>query len=380
MDNIETGSNLEFVIAQYDIELSECQVSPLGNGLINSTYLVKHPKKNFVLQRINQAVFKQAKEVIVNAEYIDEFLVSAKKQDDYPLSSIGQLPTVNGEKCIDIGDELWRALYFIPNCYTVEEVDTVEQAAQAATAFARFTSALSAFSADKLSVIIPDFHNLQSRLEQLQEVVENDPCNRLTSCQKQVDLCLQQGDFIEEVAGLVEELPLHVTHNDTKINNLLFCKESKEPVAVIDLDTCMPGYLMHDFGDMVRTCCSNLPEDGKNIEDMEVSLDIFNALLQAYIEGFGDNITELEKKSLITGAQLLPFMIGVRFLTDYIDGDNYFNTQYDVHNLVRAKNQFQLYSLLNNQVDQLKECLDTHSAVGENSGQVEEKEGESLAV
>lgn len=373
MDNVEAGNNLEFVISQYDIELPECQVSSLGNGLINSTYLVKHPKKTFVLQRINQAVFKQAKEVIINAEYIDEFLVSAKKQGDYPLSSIGQLATVSGDKCIEIGDELWRALYFIPNCYTVEEVDTVEQAAQAATAFARFTSALSAFSADKLSVIIPDFHNLQSRLQQLHDVVESDPCNRLASCQKQVDLYLQQGDFIAEVAGLVKELPLHVTHNDTKINNLLFCKETKEPVAVIDLDTCMPGYLMHDFGDMVRTCCSNLPEDGKNIEDMVVSLDIFNALLQAYIEGFGDNITELEKKSLITGAQLLPFMIGVRFLTDYIDGDNYFNTQYDVHNLVRAKNQFQLYSLLNNKVDQLKEFLAISTVAGEGKSSEQER-------
>lgn len=310
-----------------------------------------------VLQQINQAVFKQAKQVISNADLIDEFLVSAKANNDYPLSSIAQLSTIDNNKFIEIGDELWRALYFIPNCYTVETVDTVEQASQAATAFAQFTSALSKFSAEKLAVIIPNFHNLQFRVEQLKAVIKRDPVARLSSCQAQVDFCLNQTDFINEVANMVAELPLHVTHNDTKINNLLFCKENKQPIAVIDLDTCMPGYLMHDFGDMVRTCCSNLPEDGKNIDDMVVRFDIFNALLQAYITGFGDNITELEKQSLVTGAQLLPLMIGIRFLTDYIDGDNYFHTQFDEHNLVRAKNQFQLYKLLHNQVDQLNQYL-----------------------
>lgn len=357
MDSAVKGRNLDFVISQYGIDPVDSQVSSLGNGLINSTYLVKHPDKTFVLQKINQTVFKQAKQVISNAEQIDGFLVSAKARNQYALSSIGQLSTVDDEKCIEIDDELWRALYFIPNCYTIEAVENIAQAEQAATAFARFTSALSGFSADKLSVIIPDFHNLQSRLQQLQEVVKRDPVGRLKSCQPQVDFCLGQKDFIDAVAAMVEKLPLHVTHNDTKINNLLFCNETKQPIAVIDLDTCMPGYLMHDFGDMVRTCCSNLPEDGKNIEQMEVRFDIFNALLQAYVKGFGENISRLEKQSLITGAQLLPFMIGIRFLTDYIDGDNYFQTQFEAHNLVRAKNQFQLYSLLHDQVDQLRECL-----------------------
>lgn len=357
MDNTLNIGDLEFVLERYGVDAPSSEISPLGNGLINSTYLVKHPSKTFVLQKINQGVFKQAKQVISNAEFIDEHLVSAKEKGEYPLSSIGQLATTEGQKFIEIGDQLWRALFFIPNCYTIEAVETAEQASLAATSFAQFTSALSTFSAEKLSEIIPDFHNLQSRLEKLEDVVARDPVGRLQSCQAQVDYCLAQTDFIDEVAGFVAELPLHVTHNDTKINNLLFCKESKLPIAVIDLDTCMPGYLMHDFGDMVRTCCSNLPEDGNNIEDMEVRLDIFEALIQAYIKGFGDNITELEKQSLVTGAQLLPFMIGIRFLTDYIDGDNYFHTQFAEHNLVRAKNQLQLYTLLQQQVGSLSQSM-----------------------
>ena len=364
MSSSVQGRTLEFVISQYGVDPACSQITSLGNGLINGTYLVKHPNKTFVLQKINQVVFKQAKQVISNAELIDEFLVSAKARKEYPLSSIGQLPTIENKKYIEVDNELWRALYFIPNCYTVEAVDTVEQASQAATAFAQFTSALSGFSASDLSVIIPNFHDLDFRLQQLQTAIKRNPRGRLNSCQLLVDGYLEQKGFIAEVADIVKKLPLHVTHNDTKINNLLFCKESGQPAAVIDLDTCMPGYLMHDFGDMVRTCCSNLPEDGKNIEDMEIRIDIFNALLQAYIEGFGGNITALEKQSLIVGAQLLPFMIGVRFLTDYIDGDNYFHTQYYEHNLVRAKNQFQLYSLLNNQLDQLNQCLSSVVSVG----------------
>ena len=357
MDSTAYGSALKHVISQYGVNPSESQVSQLGNGLINSTYLVKSPNKNFVLQKINQGVFKQAKQVIANAELIDQFLVSAKARNEYPLSSVGQLETINGEKSIEIGSELWRALYFIPNCYTIEAVDSLGQASQAATAFAQFTSALSAFPAEQLSVIIPNFHNLQYHLQQLQDAIQRDPVNRLSRCQTQVDYCLAQKNFTAQVAAVSFKLPLHVTHNDTKINNLLFCNQTKQAAAVIDLDTCMPGFLMNDFGDMVRTCCSNLPEDGKNIEDMEIRFDIFNALLQAYIKGFGSNITSLEKQSLVIGAQLLPFMIGVRFLTDYINGDNYFHTQYDEHNWVRAKNQFQLYSLLHAEVDQLNQYL-----------------------
>jgi thiamine kinase-like enzyme len=357
ISSTSTSKNIEFVITQFGINYAESTVSTLGNGLINCTYLVKSPTKTFVLQKINQGVFKQAKQVISNAELIDKCLATAIEQGEYPLSSINQLSTIDDKKFIEIGDELWRTLYFIPNCFTVETIENTEQASQAATAFAQFTSALSSISAEKLAIIIPDFHNLSFRLEQLQNVIKNDPVNRLQSSQEQVTYCLEQADFICEVADMVAQLPLHVTHNDTKINNLLFCKESKQPIAVIDLDTCMPGLLMHDFGDMVRTCCSTLPEDGSNIDEMEIRLDIFDALLQAYIAGFGDNISEIEKQSLITGARLLPFMIGVRFLTDYIDGDNYFSTQYDEHNLVRAKNQFQLFSLLNQQVDRLKMAI-----------------------
>ena len=174
-----------------------------------------------------------------------------------------------------------------------------------------------------------------------------------------VNFCFDQVNFIKKVAEFVAVLPVQVTHNDTKINNLLFNSESKKPIAVIDLDTCMPGFIMHDFGDMVRTCCSTLPEDGVELKDMQIRMDIFEALAASYIESFAGKITQLERESLIIGAQLLPFMIGIRFLTDYIDGDNYFHTNHATHNLERAKNQLHFFQLLHAAEDELTNLVNS---------------------
>jgi hypothetical protein len=214
-------------------------------------------------------------------------------------------------------------------------------------------SALSDFPATSLTETIPDFHNLNKRINDLRAVINADTKGRLSSCQFLVDFCFSAQKFIDEVAQLTLKLPIQVTHNDTKINNLLFCAKSKQPLAVIDLDTCMPGYLMHDFGDMVRTCCSNLPEDGTDLTNMKVRFDIYSALSRGYIEDFGDKMSELEQQCLVIGALLLPFMIGVRFLTDYLDGDNYFHVKHENHNLERAKNQLNLYRLLHEDSEKL---------------------------
>jgi Ser/Thr protein kinase RdoA (MazF antagonist) len=346
MSKVVDRQILNQVLPHFGCSLNNSTVSPLGNGLINQTYLVRNINAVFVLQCINKNVFKHPEQVIENAELINAHLLSKKDKGHYPLESISQLHNHEKSPMVIINGDYWRAIQYIPNCYTVESVTTTEQAQQVGTAFAQFTAALSDFPAATLAEIIPDFHNLNFRISELRAAIDNDPMNRLGLCQEIVDFCLAQHDFINHVTTITSQLPIHVTHNDTKINNLLFSSDTKNPIAVIDLDTCMPGYLMHDFGDMVRTCCSNLPEDGKNIEDMSVRMDIFAALIKAYIANFGNKMTPLEQKSLIIGAQLLPFMIGVRFLTDYLDGDNYFHVDHNTHNLERTKNQLQLYKLL----------------------------------
>jgi len=357
MSKVIDREGLNQVLSHFGCSLNNSTVSPLGNGLINQTYLVRNINAVFVLQCINKNVFKKPKQVIDNAELINKHLLAKKHLNNYSLESISQLLNNDESPMVIINGEYWRAIQYIPNCYTVESVTTAEQAQQVGTAFAQFTAALSDFPAATLAEIIPDFHNLNFRIRQLRAAINNDAVNRLDSCQSVVDFCLAQQNFINEVATITSQLPIHVTHNDTKINNLLFSSETKNPIAVIDLDTCMPGYLMHDFGDMVRTCCSNLPEDGKNIEDMSVRMEIFAALINSYIASFGNKMTSLEQESLIIGAQLLPFMIGVRFLTDYLDGDNYFHVDHHEHNLVRAKNQMRLYKLLSENKAELADAI-----------------------
>jgi Ser/Thr protein kinase RdoA (MazF antagonist) len=364
MTKVVDNETLNQVLMNYRCSIDNSTVSPLGNGLINNTYLVRNINANFVLQRINKHVFKKPKDVIDNAELVNKHLLAKKQNNLYSLSPIWQVSTVNEQQMvIDTDNEYWRAIQYIPNCFTVEEVETPEQAKQVGSAFAQFTASLSDFTATSLVETIPDFHNLSKRMKNLESVIKADSQGRLASCQALVDFCFSAQAFIDEVEELTQQLPIQVTHNDTKINNLLFCAKSNQPLAVIDLDTCMPGYLMHDFGDMVRTCCSNLPEDDTDLASMTVRFDIYTALSQGYIEAFDDKMSELEQQSLAIGAQLLPFMIGVRFLTDYLDGDNYFHVDHENHNLDRARNQLNLYRLLHKDREKLKEITAEFSLI-----------------
>ncbi len=347
MDNKAASLNtdIDSVLNNYDFDFSKVEVEILGNGHINNTYKLMTPDAEFVLQQINHDVFPKTVELSSNAQKINLHLLQQKNNGNYPLSVPQQLLTKTGETCIKIGANYWRLMEFISNSYTLEEVESPEQAALVATAFAQFSCALSDFYANDIAVIIEDFHDISFRMRQLSEAVANDNYGRLAACKDVVDFCFDQQVFIEHVINISKNLPLHVTHNDTKINNLLFTTGDK-PCAVIDLDTCMPGLLMHDFGDMVRTCCSNLAEDDTSSEKMVLKLDIFEALITNYQNTFADKITALEKESLIVGAKLLPFIIGTRFLTDHLNGDNYFHVSRKDHNLDRAKSQIQLYKLV----------------------------------
>jgi len=200
-----------------------------------------------------------------------------------------------------------------------------------------------------LNNVIPNFHDVTHRLENLHAAVALDKVGRAAAAQDLLAQLNNQQAFIASVLKTITTLPLRVTHNDTKINNLLFNGQNK-PLAVIDLDTCMAGYLLHDFGDMVRSCCNSLNEDDGNIEHMIFKVDIYQALYQGYLAGAQGQLSAPELASLSMGARLMPLLLTMRFLTDYLDGDNYFATEYDDHNLVRANNQFKLYQLTTKQL------------------------------
>lgn len=347
MKNIAAIENeIKLIISYFDFDFAKVKITPLGNGHINCTYKLTTPEYEFVLQRINHQVFTNPMKLCENAQQINQYLLEQRNADNYPLKVPQQLLSKDGNIIVKIGKDSWRLMEFIQESYTLEEATSSQQAAEIARAFAQFSCALTNFPTDNLHIIIEDFHDIGFRMQQLKEALDNDNANRLANCKDLVDFSFSLSDFVKQVTDISSHLPVYVTHNDTKINNLLFSTVNNSPCAVIDLDTCMPGLLMHDFGDMVRTCCSNLNEDDTCIEQMKFNINIFEALITNYKDAFKNKITSLEKESLIVGAKLLPLIMGVRFLTDYLNGDNYFHISRQNHNLDRAKNQFQLYKLI----------------------------------
>lgn len=345
-ENRLISTDLALILAQYTIDFTQVIMMPLGNGHINNTYKLSTPDQEFVLQKINHDIFTNPEQLCNNFQLISLHLRKQIVDAVYPLMVPQQILSKDGNLVVKIGEHYWRLMEFIKDSYTLEQVTSPKQAAIVAQAFSQFAHALSDFSADKLAVIIPDFHDINFRMSQFSEAVANNNEHRLAGCQELVEFCSSQQDFVKQVVDITGKLPVRVTHNDCKINNLLFSKKDDHPCAVVDLDTCMPGLIMHDFGDMVRTCCSNLAEDDANTEKMILNMDIFHALITNYQHVFGDKLNELERQSLLIGAKLLPFIIGLRFLSDHLNGDKYFHVSRINHNLDRAKNQIQLYRLL----------------------------------
>lgn len=346
-NNSEVGmkSNPTAVYLSQHFGLGNEQVSmkPIGNGHINCTMLLSAPNKSLVVQKLNTDVFPEPEQLVNNARLIERHLSHKLKAGDYELDIIRHVPTLDNDFLVECDNGVWRALEFIGGSYSEDVVANISQAQTAANAFGQFAVALEDFDAEQLHHVIPDFHNLAMRVDKFKQVVKQDPKGRLAGCQTDVDFCLAQFSLVDELKALEGNVPLRPCHNDTKINNMLFCNKSHDAKAVIDLDTCMPGYWLYDFGDMVRTFCSPEQEDSTKLDNVKVREEIFAAIVKGYVEPLKGLITEQEKQSFWLGTKVMTFMIGLRFLTDYIDGDNYFATKHPEHNLQRAQNQFALY-------------------------------------
>jgi hypothetical protein len=334
----------------------------LGEGHIHETYLVKN-NKTVVLQKVNTGVFPNQKSLMNNFKCTQNHLADKQKQKHYPYEVLSLLPTINGQLFWE--DEslgVWRAFEFVPETISLQTVATPEQAFQVAQAFGAFNKALLDSDLSQFDEVITDFHNVHVRFEQLQEAIGQASDERLVAAVEALRLVEEYHAVVIAFDVLVARgLPMRVTHNDTKINNVLLNQGDGLARCVIDLDTVMPGYLMYDFGDMVRTVASPEPEDSMKYDRVQARPEILAALVAGYMDSLGDAITPIEVESLVLGAKLLPYMIGLRFLADYLRGDTYFKTAYPEHNLVRALNQFTLLTSLDAQEtqlhDMLKQCL-----------------------
>ncbi|MBQ4516297.1 MAG: aminoglycoside phosphotransferase family protein, partial [Clostridia bacterium] len=233
---------------------------------------------------------------------------------------------------------------YIEDSVAYQQVENKEQFYHAAKAFGKFQNQLAGFDASRLNETIPDFHNTRARFAQLKEAIKNDNAGRLKEVQAEVDFALARENMVGIVVDAIDkgEIPLRVTHNDTKLNNVLFDNKTDEAVCVIDLDTVMPGSMLYDYGDSIRFGASSGPEDEKDLDKIYCDLELFDAYTKGFLEELSDSITEKELDLLPFSARLMTYECGIRFLADYLNGDTYFKIHYPEQNLDRCRTQFKL--------------------------------------
>ena len=318
-----------------------------GNGHINDTYLISG--KQYILQRINTEIFKKPDEVMDNIVRITEYLRGkiAKEGGDPDRETMTVIPTVDGKSYYAApSGSCYRVYKFISGAVSYDIAENPNQLYQAARAFGKFQRLLSDFPADSLFETIPQFHDTFKRFNDLKNSVSADVMRRADSVKKEIDFAMRFEEETKLIGSLLESgaIPMRVTHNDTKLNNVMLEEGTDRGLCVIDLDTVMPGSLLYDFGDALRTGAATAAEDEKDLDKVGFDLSLFEAFTKGFLEGMGTSITEKEIELLPFSAKIITYECGIRFLTDYLSGDTYFKTKYPEHNLDRTRTQFKLVS------------------------------------
>jgi Ser/Thr protein kinase RdoA (MazF antagonist) len=317
------------------------RAEPLGNGHINQTVLVHCGQRRLVAQRINTAVFPKPGVLVHNARLIEKHLEGKPGS----LRVVRHLAGRDGRFLHGPGGDI-RVLEYVADSRSIEVPETADQAYRAARAFARFSRQLADFDNAAMETVIPDFHSPLLRWRQFLDALQADRVGRTSACQPEIEFALSAQQAVEGWQRLMDELPRRVCHNDCKINNLLVHRRSGKPLAVIDLDTCMPGAVLPDFGDLVRTCCSPEPEDSTRLDAVVARPGMYESLYRGYTEGWCGDLGRAELEALPEAGRMMSFVLGLRMLTDHLDGDRYFAVSRPNHNLDRARNQFRLHESL----------------------------------
>lgn len=341
------------------------EANPYGEGHINETFLVETTKKTYILQRVNNTVFKKPQQVIDNIEAVTEFLreIIIKNGGNPDRETLTLIPTKDGNKCyIDEEGNLFRAYLNVDKtcCYqTVENPDVFYRVAKT---FGRFQKLLADFPAEKLYETIPNFHNTVDRYRIFKETLAADKMGRAKEVQAEINFVLEREKDAALVLDAINsgEIPLRVTHNDTKLNNVLVDEKTGDGLCVIDLDTVMPGSMLYDFGDSIRFGASTAAEDETDLSKVSMDLNLFEAYTKGYIEELKDSFTKKELELLAFSAKLMTLECGTRFLTDYLDGDNYFKIHRENHNLDRARTQFTLVKDMEEKMDKMNEIVNKY--------------------
>lgn len=336
------------------------KVVPYGNGHINDTYCSVSAK--YIIQRINTDVFQDADALMGNIERVTEFLKKKiiAEGGDPERETLTVVKTVDGKPYYKFDDDnVFRVYLCIGQTYTIESDKTPEDMYNAGKGFGKFQQMLADFDAESLNETIVDFHNTPKRVEALKQAIAEDRAGRADSVRVEIDFALKNAEFSDIVVNGIKsgDIPLRVTHNDTKINNILYDEQSGEAIAVIDLDTVMPGSMLYDFGDALRMGASTAAEDETNLDDVRFDKECFEAFARGYLAETKSVMSPMELELLPFSAKLLTYECGTRFLTDYLNGDVYFKIHRENHNLDRARNQFKLVSEIAKIEDELKEIV-----------------------
>ena len=337
--------------AMFDFGGEVTSVVPYGNGHINDTYAVTCSlaggSVRFILQRLNPVVFPDRAGLMRNIIAVTGFLRKAVIRDggDPERECLRLIPLKDGSPYLtDESGDVWRATQFIENTDAYLVAESPEMFASAGEAFGKFMARLGGFDASSLFEVIPRFHDTPDRYARFLASLERNAAGRMDEAKDEIAFVRERGGGCSVITDALErgEVPVRVTHNDTKLNNVLIDTATKEAVCVIDLDTVMPGSMLYDFGDAVRVGCSTAKEDERDLSLVDFDLGLFRAFTEGYLAGAGRSVTAAELGLLPDAARLMTFECGMRFLTDFLDGDTYFKTAYPEHNLVRARTQFKL--------------------------------------
>lgn len=340
-------------------------------GNINNTYKVtyRHPDgflKSYVVQKVNMYVFKKPRQIMSNIDLITTHIknknFAAGITDTRRFMHFYHTHNSSKRKnyYVDNNHGFWRISKYIESSETYNVCDNLFVLEEAGRAFGKFQHALSDFNAQKLYETIPDFHNTKKRISDFFVHVQEDSCDRVESVSAEIEYILKLKDKVCRLTEMLEagELPLRVTHNDTKINNVLFDVDTKSALVVIDLDTVMPGLVAHDFGDAVRFAANTSAEDEMDLSKVSFDLEKYEAFAKGFIPEVKEALTENEVKTLALGALTMTVELAVRFLDDYITGDNYFKTKYPGHNIVRTKCQIALAKDMERKFDKMQSIVE----------------------
>ena len=347
-------------------------VKPFGEGHINETYAVYMPGPEgtdvprYVLQRVNIHVFKNPAQVMENIFSVTEYLreVIRKEGGDLDRETLSYIKTKSGDTYFEDADgQPWRCLHYVPNSICHQTVEEPQQFYQSARSFGHFLKQLGDYPAERLYETIPRFHDTVKRFQDFSEAVRKDVKNRASQCREEIDFALAREADCGVLMNQLQEgiLPLRVTHNDTKLNNILFDADTDQGLCIIDLDTIMPGLAANDFGDSIRFGASTAEEDEPDLSKVHFDIHLYELYVKGYLEMARDVLIPAEIDSLPWGARLMTLECGMRFLADYLQGDVYFKTAYPEHNLVRARTQFRLVKEMEEQFDSMYEILRKYS-------------------